>query len=82
MPDHIRIHQQERKDRKTIGIYLAPMIHSRNTDLMQGAMQAGETEAKLVCLSIEDFLLDMEKISSKEDLINQIKSFIKTKLSK
>lgn len=53
VPDHIRLYK-DNIDKRVVGIFCAPIIHERNTAVMQAV--AREYEIELVCLTDKELL--------------------------
>ena len=73
MPDHIRIVKNENPQNHILAFYLAPLIHDRNTRAMKSSLK--DLDVKLKCLEISTIMDMFEKIRSKNDFIELLKSF-------
>lgn len=69
VPDHIKNHSKDHKDKKTIGIYLAPIIHDR----IKNVMDMKKDNYSLSSLTINDFLMSVKKFKNSKDLENFLK---------
>ena len=60
VPDHIKNHSKDHKDKKTIGIYLAPIIHNR----IKNVMDMEKDNYSLRSLAINDFLMNVKNLET------------------
>tara|TARA_B100001248_G_scaffold140889_1_gene105784 strand:+ start:2658 stop:4376 length:1719 start_codon:yes stop_codon:yes gene_type:complete len=70
VPHHIKNHADKYPNKKTIGIYLAPVIHDRVTKGMESNIILGNS--KLFCFEIDKFLNIYE--TNKTDLVKYFSS--------
>ena len=71
VPDHIKNHSKDHQNKKTIGIYLAPIIHKR----IQNYMDVKKDNYSLSSLTISDFLesvINFKNIKDLENFLNKI----------
>ena len=71
VPDHIKNHSKDHKDKKTIGIYLAPIIHNR----IKNVMDVKKDNYSLSSLTINDFLMSVKRFRNSKDLENFLDKF-------
>ena len=66
VPDHIRLYSKTTNN-KVIGIFVAPIIHERNTNTMKSVLS--QKNIDIICLSDKDFLdiLHSDNIKSQLD---------------
>lgn len=69
VPDHIKNIKKENPTKNVVGIYVAPLIHERVTNLMNGAM--GDIDIKLNTLTEKEFL-EIIKTKDRNRIINAL----------
>ena len=66
VPDHIKNHRKEKPDLKTIGVYLAPIIHNRISSIFESNMK--NYPAELYSYEIEAFLDRLDSVENLDEL--------------
>ena len=69
VPDHIRLYAQTTKN-KVIGIFVAPIIHERNTNTMKSVLE--KSNIKLLCIEDKDFLELLKSNNIQEAINNEL----------
>ena len=69
VPDHIRLYSQNTK-KKVVGIFVAPIIHERNTNTMKSVLK--QSNIDIVCIKDKDFL----EILASDNISNEIDKLI------
>ena len=72
VPDHIRIIKNDNPHNHIVAFYLAPLIHDRNTRSMEASLK--DVDVKLKCLEISTMMAMFEKIKSRNDFLELLKS--------
>lgn len=73
VPDHIRLYNSKTSN-EVIGIFCAPLIHSRNTSVMQSSLE--NEKIKLICITDKE-LLNILKLNNRKEIIFKLMCFLK-----
>ncbi|MDD4187163.1 MAG: AlwI family type II restriction endonuclease [Bacilli bacterium] len=69
VPDHIKLHKKN-TTRNVIGIFVAPIIHDRNTSAIKAVLRGADLS--VICVSDTDFLEILSSDNISESLISSI----------
>lgn len=69
VPDHIRLYAQTTKN-KVVGIFVAPIIHERNTNTMKSVLEKSNIE--ILCIEDKNFLKLLKSDNIQQEIINKL----------
>ncbi len=69
VPDHIRLYAQTTKN-KVVGIFVAPIIHERNTNTMKSVLEKSNIE--MLCIEDKNFLKLLKSDNIQQEIINKL----------
>lgn len=69
VPDHIRLYAQTTKN-KVVGIFVAPIIHERNTHTMKSVLEKSNIE--MLCIEDKNFLKLLKSDNIQQEIINKL----------
>ena len=72
VPDHIRLYAESSKN-KTVGIFVAPVIHLRNENTMRSVLKNYNLD--IICITDKEFI----DILNSDDIENSLNDFINKK---